>query len=71
MFADKLVELEKIDCGDRICYPIAKLSLCHIQDKFMTIDYQVVAFRIKEENTTYYINISLTDDEFNILTKTN
>lgn len=71
MFADKLVELEKIDCGDRICYPIAKLSICHIQDKFMTIDYQVVAFRIIEENTVYYINISLTDDEFNILTKNN
>lgn len=68
MYATKLFVIDSIAVHDRIIYPIAKLNVLLFKNKFINMEYEVVAFKICENNKeTYFKNVSLSKEEFDDL----
>lgn len=65
----KYLKLKSIHLGDRIITPIASLSVLSTHDIFYFVDYEMVAFKIKENEDVYYKNLSLTKTKLNKIKK--
>lgn len=63
MNAKKYLILEANEIGGRTIHPIACLEV-NKKNSFIGIHYQVVAFKIIEENKVYFKNVSLTEEKF-------
>ena len=65
----KYLKLNSIHLGDRTISPIACLSVLSSNDIFYFVDYEIVAFKIKENGMEYYKNLSLTKTKLNKIKK--
>ena len=65
----RYIKLDSIKAGYRTIIPIAHLDVLSSNNIFYFIDYDVVAFIIKEDDEIYYKNISLSENEFHNLKK--
>ena len=61
----KKIVLDSIKIDDRIIFPIALLEMNVINNYIFGFNLRVVAFKIIEKELTYFINISLSEEEFN------
>ena len=61
----KYLKLKSIHLGDRTINPIASLTVLSYDGIFYFVDYEVVAFKIKENEKVYYKNLSLTKTKLN------
>ncbi len=64
MIEKKYFILKSFEVQDRIIYPIAKLKLIKFNNLFYHITYQIVAFKISENDQVYYKNVSLSVENF-------
>ena len=64
MIEKKYFILKSFEVQDRIIYPIAKLKLIKFNNLFYHITYQIVAFKILENDQVYYKNVSLSVENF-------
>lgn len=60
----KKIVLDSINIDDRIIFPIALLEMDVINNYMFGFNLKVVAFKIIEKELTYFINISLSEEEF-------
>ena len=63
----KYVELDEIVVENRRLVPIARISGYGLGDSYLFLEYVVVAFKITEGDLTYYENILLSQDDFELL----
>jgi hypothetical protein len=61
--------LDSIKAGGRTIIPIASLNLYAFNKDCFSFDFKVVAFKIIEKDLIYFINISLSKDEFKNIKK--
>lgn len=64
MFGKKFYILNPIEIGNRIIYPIVLLKFMQINNIFYNISYEVSAFKIIENNNTFFKNLSLNKKDF-------
>ena len=53
-----------ITVGNRKIIPISRMSGYYIDDAYFFLEYVVVAFVIHEDDSTYHVNISLSDEDY-------
>lgn len=63
----KYIELDNIHLNNRVLLPIARISGVYFEDTYLFCEYAVVAFVIYENDSIYYENILLSDDDFELL----
>ena len=56
--------LDSINIGERRIFPIASLNIVFLKNTFFSYDFKVVAFKIIEKDLIYFINLDLSDEEF-------
>lgn len=61
--------LDSISIGERKIFPIASLNIVFLKNKFFSYDFKVVAFKIIEKDLIYFINLDLSDEEFDKIKK--
>ena len=64
MIGQRLYFLDAIEIGNRTIYPLAKLTVLSVKEIFISVNFTVVALKIKESDKIYYKNISLDENEF-------
>ncbi len=64
MLGKKRFLLGSIKVGDRLLYPIVSLKVLTYDNLFLSVDYDVLAFKIVEKDKTYYKNVKLPEKEF-------
>lgn len=63
----KYVELDEITLNTRHLVPIARMSGFYVDDTYLFCEYTVVAFVIYENDSIYYENVLLSEDDFESL----
>lgn len=69
MNGKKIFILDAIKIENRVLFPIVSLKLSTVDDLFFNIDYEVLAFKIIENELTYFKNITLSQENFDLLKK--
>lgn len=69
MQGKKIYLLNAIKIENRLLYPIVSLKILKINNLFINIDFDVLALKIVEDDSTYFKNISLLKKDFDILKK--
>ncbi|RAP47011.1 MAG: hypothetical protein BZ135_02920 [Methanosphaera sp. rholeuAM6] len=69
MNGKKIFILDAIKIENRVLFPIVSLKLSTFDDLFFNIDYEVLAFKIIENELTYFKNITLSQENFDLLKK--
>ena len=64
MLGKKRFLLGSIKVGDRLLYPIVSLKVLTYDNLFLSVDYDVLAFKIVEKDKTYYKNVKKKKKEF-------
>ena len=59
MKGQKIYLLNAIKIENRLFYPIVSLKILKYDDLFMNIDFDVLALKIVEDDSTYFKNINL------------
>ncbi len=60
----KYIKLDTINIENRQLIPIAGVFSYSIKEAYFFMYYTAVAFVIHEKDSTYYINISLSEEDF-------
>ncbi|RAP54125.1 MAG: hypothetical protein BZ137_03970 [Methanosphaera sp. rholeuAM130] len=63
----KYVELDTIVLENRRLVPIARISGYGLEESYLFLEYTVVAFIITEGDLTYYENIMLSQEDYELL----
>ena len=63
----KYIELDEITLNTRNLVPIARMSGFYVEDTYLFCEYTVVAFVIYENDSIYYENVLLSEDDFESL----
>ncbi|WP_461436269.1 hypothetical protein [Methanosphaera sp.] len=61
--------LDSINIGERKIFPIASLNIVFLKNNFFSYNFKVVAFKIIENDLIYFINLDLSDEDFDIIKK--
>ncbi|MBE6486607.1 MAG: hypothetical protein E7Z85_07195 [Methanosphaera stadtmanae] len=61
--------LDSINADGRIIFPIALLEMYAFNNNSFTFNLNVVAFKIIEKDSIYFINVSLSEKEFKNIKK--
>lgn len=61
--------MDAIRIGERKLFPLVSLEINYINNTFLSIDYTIVAFKVIENDLTYWINNNLSKKEFNDIKK--
>ena len=69
MIGKKIFILDAIKIENRLLFPIVLLNLSTFDDFFFNMDYEVLAFKIIENELTYFKNINLSQNDFDYLKK--
>ena len=69
MLGKKIFVLNSIKIENRLLFPIVSLKVLTFDNLFFNIDYEILAFKIIENELTYFKNISLSEKDFNSLKK--
>lgn len=69
MLGKKVYLLNAITVGTRLLFPIVLLKVSTFENILFNIDYEVLAFKIVEKESTYYKNVNLTEEDFELLKK--
>lgn len=64
----KYIKLDSIHLERRTIYPIACLNVLS-SNLFYFVEYEIVAFKINEDDDVYYKNLSLTEGQLNEVKK--
>ena len=57
--------MDPIIINNRKIYPYVKLDVDVIGSGFLSLDYEVIAFKIIEKSEIFFKNVSMSDNEFN------
>ena len=68
MISEKYL-LDSINIGERKIFAVASLNIVFLKSKFFSYDFKVVAFKIIEKDLIYFINLDLSDEEFDNIKK--
>ncbi len=61
--------MDAIRVGERKLFPLVSLEINYLNNTFLSIDYTIVAFKVIENDLTYWINNNLSKKEFNDIKK--
>lgn len=65
----KNIMLDAIDIGERKLFPIVSLKINYVNNSFLSMDYGIVAFKIMENDKTYWVNNNLSKKELKKIKK--
>lgn len=65
----KNIMLDAIDIGERKIFPIVSLKINYVNNSFLSMDYGIVAFKIMENDKTYWVNNNLSKKELKKIKK--
>lgn len=65
----KNIMLDAIDIGERKLFPIVSLKINYLNNSFLSMDYGIVAFKIMENDKTYWVNNNLSKKELKKIKK--
>ena len=68
MFSKKIM-LDAINIGERKLFPIVSLKINYLNNSFLSMNYSVVAFKVIENDLTYWVNNNLSKKEFKKIKK--
>ena len=57
--------IDPIIINNRKIYPYVKLDVDVIASGFLSLDYEVIAFKIIEKSEIFFKNVSMSNNEFN------
>jgi hypothetical protein len=69
MFNEKIYLLDAIKIEKRLLHPIVSLKVIMLDDIYFSLDYELLAFKIIEEDKTYYASLNLSDEQLDDIKK--